>query len=131
MTSRRFVAAIVWCGLLVAAGCRTATVHNVQRAALGAPATATPAELSEAIWAAGRREGWRVREVEPGKLRAEKTVRTHRALVDIDYDATAFSITLVEANDLLYDGTSIHKTYNVWVAQLEKSIQDEIRFRYR
>ena len=116
--------------LLVGFGCRTAPVRNVQRTAITVPGTVTMAELSEAIWSASRREGWRVREVQPGRAHAEKTLRTHRALVAIDYDTSGYSITLLEADNLLYDGHGIHKAYNQWVAALEKSIQDELRFRY-
>jgi hypothetical protein len=110
-------------------GCRTAPVRQVQRTALAVPATITQSELSEAFWAAGRREGWRVREVAPGKLRAEKSLRSHRALVEIDYDASGYTITLVETDNLLQDGGRIHKTYNLWIEGLQKSIEQEFRFR--
>jgi photosystem II stability/assembly factor-like uncharacterized protein len=126
----RTVVRIVLIAILVAGGCRTAPVHNIPRTAITAPATATMADLSEAMWAAGRREGWRVREVESGKILAEKTLRTHRALVEIDYDRQGFSMRLIEADNLLYDGHDIHKAYNLWAAALEKSIEDELRFRY-
>ena len=128
---RRRIALIALGAVLAVAGCRTVTVYNVPRSPISVPATVTPKDVSEAIFAAGRREGWRVREVTPGQINAEKTVRTHRAFVRIDYDTTGFSVTLVEAENLLFDGTRIHKTYNLWVQQLEKSIQDELRFRFR
>jgi hypothetical protein len=117
--------------LLAAAGCRTAPVHNVARSAFAKPVEAAPANVGEAIWAAGRAEGWRVREVGPGELRAEKSLRTHRALVAIRYDAGGFGITLLEADDLMYDGRRVHEAYNEWVDQLEKRIQQEVRFRFQ
>ena len=116
--------------MLFTLGCRTAHVHNVPRRAITVPSTVTMKDLSEVVWSAARREGWRVREVQPGQAHAEKTLRTHRALVAIDYDTQGFAITLLEADNLLYDGQSIHKAYNVWVTALEKSIEDELRFRY-
>jgi hypothetical protein len=116
--------------LLLVVACRTAPVHDVPRTGWAIQSTPTMADLSEAIWAAGRREGWRVREVSPGVLRAEKTLRTHRALVEIDYDTTGYSIRLLEADNLLYDGRSIHDAYNEWVVALDKSIRDEMRFRH-
>ena len=127
---RRAIVSIALGAVLAVTGCRTATVYNVPRSPIGARAPVTDKEVSEAIGAAGRREGWRVREVAPGQIKAEKTVRTHRAMVRINYDTTGYSITLVEADNLLFDGTSIHKTYNLWVQQLDKSIQDELRFRF-
>jgi len=90
----------------------------------------TAEELSETVVAAGHREGWRVREDGPGKIVAEKRVRNHRALVAIDYDAAGYAITLLEADDLLYDGTYIHAAYNRWIEALEESIRQELRFRY-
>ena len=128
---RQLITSAVLGTMLAVTGCRTATVYNVPRTATGVPATTTMKQVSEAIWAAGRREGWRVREVTPGQINAEKSVRTHRALVRIDYDVNGFDITLVEADNLLYDGTSVHGTYNLWAKQLEKSIQDGLRFRFR
>ncbi len=117
--------------LLAIAGCKTTDVHNVPRTAFTGPVSARLQDVGEAIWAAGRREGWRVRETAPGEVSAEKNLRTHRALVRITYDTQGFDITLLEADGLEYDGRHIHKAYNEWVAQLEKAIQDEVRFRFR
>ena len=116
-------------GMLAADACRTAPVRQVPRSPLAGSPTITQQEVSETIWAAGRREGWRVLEVAPGKLRAEKSLRTHRALVEIDYDTTGYSITLIESDNLLYDGHRIHKTYNLWIEKLQASIEQEFRFR--
>ena len=127
---RRTVVMTLLIVTLASLGCRTARVHNVPRKAITVPSTVTTTELSEVIWSGARREGWRVREVQPGRAHAEKTLRTHRALVAIDYDTQGFAITLLEADNLLYDGQDVHKAYNLWAAALEKSIEDELRFRY-
>ena len=127
----RHALVLVLGGLLLAGACKTTDVHNVARTAFATPVSAGMRDVGEAIWAAGRREGWRVREVAPGDVRAEKNLRTHRALVRIGYDTQAFDITLLEADGLQYDGRHIHQAYNEWVAQLEKAIQEEIRFRFR
>jgi len=117
--------------LLTVTACKTTDVHNVPRTAYTTPVSGTMEAVGEAIWAAGRREGWRVREVSPGDVRAEKSVRTHRALVRIDYDTQGYAITLLEADGLQYDGHHIHKAYNQWVEQLDKAIKDEMQFRFR
>ena len=124
-------AIVLSCAVIVATACRSAPVHNIDRSTFSPPVAASPADVAEAIWAAGRREGWRVREVGPGELRAEKNLRTHRALVAIRYDVAGFSITLLEADDLMYDGHHVHKAYNEWVEELEKRIKQEIRFRFQ
>jgi hypothetical protein len=118
-------------GALCAGGCRTAPIHDVPRAAYTIPATVTTEQLAEAIWAAARREGWRTRDVSPGRTLVEKVVRRHRALTEITYDSTGFGLRLLEAENLLHDGSKVHATYNLWATALEKSIQSEIRFRFR
>jgi hypothetical protein len=119
--------------LLVFAGgvaCRKQAVHNVSREPLAVPRQLTPTEMADAIVAGAERANWRAREVGPGLIRAEKTFNQHRALSDITYNGASYSITLLSADNLLYDGTEIHKVYNEWVEQLQKGIADEIRFRY-
>jgi hypothetical protein len=130
-TTTLTVASLAGLALVGSVACRTATVRNVPRTGVSTPAPVTMQEMTDAIWAAGRREGWRMREVAPGQMRAEKQVRDHRAVSQIDYDTAGFSITLVSADNLLHQGNTIHKTYNLWVEQLEKSIKDEIQFRFR
>jgi hypothetical protein len=127
---RTLLTITVCAGAILASGCST-PVHDVSRAAFTTPAPVTMEQLAEAIWAGARREGWRTRDVSPGRTLVEKTVRVHRALTEITYDTMGFSLRLLEADNLDYDGTNIHKTYNLWVTQLEKSIQDEVRFRFR
>src|SRR5262249_27585895 len=124
---RTLLTIMVGASTILAIGCST-PVHNVSRANFTTPTPVTMEQLAEAIWVGARREGWRTRDVSPGRTLVEKTVRTHRALTEVTYDTTGFSLRLLEADDLDYDGTNIHKTYNVWATQLEKSIQDEIRF---
>jgi hypothetical protein len=40
------------------------------------------------------------------------------------------SAVLLEADNLKYDGRNIHWAYNAWIAEVERSIQDEVRFRF-
>ena len=117
--------------VLLGAGCRTATVNNVPRAAIAAPANVTMQEMQDALAAGGQRAGWRMRELSPGQMRAEKIVNQHRALSEITYDTAGYSITLLAADNLLYNGRRVHKVYNNWVKELQKSIDDEMRFRYQ
>lgn len=124
-----FVAALSL-GLAVLGGCRTAPVYNVPRAGVASPPTISMQEMQEALVAGGHRAGWRMREVAPGQMRAEKMVGHHRALTDVTYDTAGYSVTLVSADNLLYDGRYVHAAYNRWVKQLQKSIDDEMRFRY-
>jgi hypothetical protein len=122
--------ALVLLTLLGGAACRKEAVHNVSRPMLALPRDLTSTEMADAIAAGAERASWRVREIGPGQMRAEKTFNRHRALSDISYDGASYSVTLLSADNLLYDGVKIHKIYNRWVEQLQKGIADELRFRY-
>lgn len=70
--------------------------------------------------------GWVVRRNDPGKIVAELLVRTHRAEVEIDYSSSKYSILYKDSENLLYDGSSIHRNYNKWVQLLEKRIDQHL-----
>jgi hypothetical protein len=116
---------------LLGAGCRKEVVHNVLQAPVAAPQVVTLEQVSQAIIGGCDRAGWRAREVAPGVVRAEKVFNQHRAMSEITYDTTSYSITLLTADNLLFDGRRVHKRYNQWADELEKSINDEMRFRFQ
>lgn len=117
--------------VLLGSACRKEIINNVpRRAPINAPLTLTMADMTEVLVDAGERAGWRMRTAGPGRMRAEKVVRVHRAVTEIGYDERGYSITLLQADNLLYDGEKVHKVYNDWIEELQKSIDDEVRFRY-
>jgi hypothetical protein len=124
------VAIVIGIAALIGAGCRTEAVRNV-RAPMNAPGDASMADLAQDLTLGGERCGWRVRDAGPGRLRAEKIVGQHRAVSEIAYDQAGYNVTLLQADNLLYDGGQVHKAYNDWVEQLQKCISDEMRFRYQ
>ena len=85
--------------------------------------------MAQVLTLGAERCGWRVRDAGPGRLRGEKIVSDHRAVSEIAYDSTGYSITLLQADNLLFDGRQVHKAYNGWVEKLQKCIEDELRFR--
>lgn len=66
--------------------------------------------------------GWRVREQAPGHLVATITPRSHMAAVDITYTNKSYSIHYKDSNNLLYNGSDIHRNYNKWIKFLENNI---------
>lgn len=113
---------------LAAAGCRSATVEQVQSAPLYAPTGSSLEEVKAGIVKAGWPAGWKMAEVEPGHMVGEISLRgKHSATVDILYDTEVFSILYKDSKNLKYTGRSIHKRYVVWVRQLSTAIQTEMR----
>jgi hypothetical protein len=53
-------------------------------------------------------------------------LRTHVAVVDIDYDQRAYNIRYKDSTNLDYTGTTIHRNYNGWVENLDKAIKAQL-----
>jgi len=62
----------------------------------------------------------------PGKVEGVLALRTHRAVVDIDYDTKVYSIKYKDSVNLDYDGKTIHKNYNGWVENLDRAIKSKL-----
>ena len=73
---------------------------------------------------------WEVREIGPGHLQGKHTKsggkdKLHVAVLDVRFDAKSVRISYKDSQELNYDKAAgvIHKTYNNWVHNLEKSIR--------
>lgn len=87
-----------------------------------APASKIDAIIKVAV--TGR--GWQVQDLSPGLIQATLKQRSHVAVVNIKYSNKAYSIEYVSSQDLLYDGSKIHRNYNRWVKTLEQDINKEM-----
>ena len=112
---------------LLIVGCRGATpVYNVESAPVAANKPATTKDVENAIIRAGGTMGWKMVPRGPGKMEGTLELRTHRAVVDIDYDTKKYSIKYKDSANLQYDGTNIHQNYNGWVQNLDKAIRAQL-----
>jgi len=111
------------------AGCATKPIYEVTDAPFPASTSAEDDQLADLIREAGKRQGWRIEKEAPGRMRGNYLRGRHRAVVEIEYSASAYSITYRDSAFLKYDGDSIHDTYNVWVRDLEAAIDREAKFR--
>jgi hypothetical protein len=59
-------------------------------------------------------------------VEGELRVRSHVAVVDINYSTTSYSISHKSSTNLLYDGTEIHKNYNSWIHNLQEEIEKRL-----
>ncbi|MDF1625848.1 MAG: hypothetical protein P1U84_06165 [Parvibaculaceae bacterium] len=108
---------------------RTKPVYNVNnmtvRTGTGTPATLQ--QVHDAIVVGATQKGWLVRDEGPGHIVAQIFVRSHMAEVDITFDATKFSINYKNSENLLYDGTVIHRNYNKWIQFMIDKIAINLR----
>jgi hypothetical protein len=115
--------------LAVSLGCAPQPVRNVSNAPV-VTSTKTPsiAEIGEAIKRAGVGLGWAMREQQPGKIVGTLALRTHTAVVNIDYDTASYSINYADSTELKYDAAkgTIHKNYNSWVQNLNNAIRAQL-----
>ncbi len=110
---------------MVAAQAREAPLVETGRVVL---TTATGQDaVRAAIISGGASHGWVVTQEEPGKLTLKYNNQgKHEVVLDVLFDAKGYEIKYVDSKGLNYaktaEGTTIHPTYNRWVANLVKAI---------
>jgi hypothetical protein len=115
--------------ILLIAGCTSQPIHNISETNLpslknGSPPTVEIVQNS--IIKACKERGWIPSVTQPGIIEARLTLRSHRAVVEISYTDNSYTITYKDSENLDYSNGSIHRNYNNWVANLSRSIQEEI-----
>ena len=110
--------------LLLLAACTSKPLVNVVNEPLASEQSM--ATVHDAIFAAGHAHGWHMKDAGDTSIVATLNLRTHRAVVDIDYSTTEFSITYVDSDDLNSKGGNIHRNYNRWVNNLRVGIHNEL-----
>lgn len=128
MGTTKWAAIVVAAGMLVAAGCRTPTpVYNVSNAPIST-SKSNPSldEIGQIIVRAGASLGWQMKQTKPGHILGTLYLRTHVAVVDVNYNTTSYSIQYKDSKDLNYDGANIHPNYNGWVQNLDNRIRAQL-----
>jgi len=114
--------------LLLLTACRTAPIYNVHDAAIPSSQKApiTMNEIEGAIVRAGAGLGWTMSVVAEGHIVATLNIRSHQAVVDINYDERDYSINYKSSYNLKYNGTKIHSQYNNWIRNLTQAINAQV-----
>jgi hypothetical protein len=115
--------------LVVTLGCTIAPIHNVTNAPIATSAKSpSMADIGDAIKRAGAGLGWAMREQTPGKMVGTLNLRTHTAVVNVDYDTSTYSINYADSSELKYDAAkgTIHKAYNGWIQNLSNAIRVQL-----
>lgn len=106
----------------VTTGCGTGPIYNVQNSKIDNQKSSETVYV--AIKDAGQSLGWKITKVKPGVAEGKLYLRTHLAVVRIDYSSSAYSINYVSSQNLDYNAQKrkIHTNYNGWIQNLEKAI---------
>jgi uncharacterized lipoprotein YmbA len=113
---------------MVLAACAPQPIYQVNNVpATKTGGTASAEEVKAAIMLAGAALGWQMKPVKPGLIIGTLILRTHTAVVEIPYSADQYSILYKDSADLKYDGTTIHKSYNRWIQNLNQEIRNQLR----
>ena len=107
--------------LLALTACGPTKPYDVPATAFSDPKT-TQEDRGEQIKRAAAGLGWTVKEAGPGRLEASLLQGSKRAVVDIRFDSTAFTVHYLDSAGLSYDGTRIDPLYNQWVERLEDAV---------
>ncbi len=116
------VSSVLFLTLFILAGCRTATVYNVNNDPI--EVNASMDKVYKAIKLAGASKGWIITQAKPGLAIGKIMLRKHQAVVEIPYDEKSFSIKYKSSLNLKYNSETnqIHQNYNGWVQNLENAI---------
>lgn len=112
--------------LVILAGCRSNPVFNITDAPIEIESKHSSTDIKKAIIRAGAGLGWQMEAEKAGHIVGTLYLRTHVAIVDIKYTNKNYSITYKSSENLGYDGKNIHKNYNSWVQNLNRSIQAQL-----
>jgi len=128
MRTRKWAVILASVFAILLVSCRSAPVYNVSDAAIAADkSNLTLEDVSKAIMRAGGGLGWQMKPEGTGHMVGTLYLRTHVAIVDIDYTTKSYSIKYKDSKDLDYDGTNIHSNYNGWIQNLKKAIDVQLR----
>lgn len=79
-------------------------------------------EVEQAIYNAGKNNGWIMKKQETGFILAKKVIKKHTMVVRISYSKDDYSITYIASENLNYNNYYIHQNYNIWINHLENDI---------
>src|SRR5262245_16241344 len=119
----RLALVLVFAALALVLGCRTLVpIASVHDAPLLTVPDATLEDAAYAIAIAARSLGWVTEPGAPGVMTATLHLRTHTAVVRIEFDAEKYSILPVETQNIEREGDLIHPNYNGWMQNLQQRI---------
>jgi len=107
---------------LIFTACGAEKVYNVSNHHV--ENTKSSETVYRAIKSAGQSLGWQIYKIRPGVAQGKLYLRTHVAIVQINYTSSRYSIQYASSKNLKYNAKkrTIHSNYNGWIQNLEKAI---------
>lgn len=102
--------------------CASRPILNVNDAPIATGKSLQVNQVRQAIVTAGSALGWKIVDSKPGLLEGTLRLRDHTAVVEIPFTTGKYSIVFKSGVNLNEKDGQIHKNYNGWVQNLEKSI---------
>lgn len=102
--------------------CASIPILNVIDAPIATGKSLQVNQVRQAIVTAGSALGWKIVDSKPGLLEGTLRLRDHTAVVEIPFTTDKYSILFKSGVNLNEKDGQIHKNYNGWVQNLEKSI---------
>jgi hypothetical protein len=125
---RNFGGILAVTAALLLVACASQPILNVTQAPVAAnKPNPSMDDVRTAIVRAGSGLGWQMNPDKAGHITGRLTLRTHVAVVDIDYTQTDYSIKYRESTNLDADGGNIHRNYNGWIQNLDKAIRVQLQ----
>ena len=117
----------VWLILLVSlfifTGCGQA-IYSVKKENKAVKLTAN--QMKRIIISSATERGWMVKKVSSGLIHLTHFRGKHMAKLGVKYTKSSYSINYLDSQNLKYDGIKIHRTYNSWVKNLERTIDQKL-----
>jgi len=127
MRLKQLKTAVVAIGtVLLIVGCVVAPVRNVVNQPVSTNRPVSLDEVGDAIVRAGTSLNMQMLKAGPGLITATYTPRGPSATMEIRYDIKQYSITYKDSQGMRYDGSDIHKKYNIWVQNLDNRIRAKL-----
>ena len=120
------VSALLLFSTLIITGCGSSRIYNVPKHNVSHKKSSET--VYRAIKSAGQSLGWNIQKVKPGVAQGKLNLRSHVAVVSINYTNSSYSIRYVRSQNLKYNSKrqTIHKNYNGWIQNLEKAIDNRL-----
>ena len=112
--------------LLVLTGCGKQPILNISENPISVKQGTSSDKIYKAIKTAGISKGWMVTKTSEGVAKAVLNIRTHQAIVRINYTDKDYSINYVSSINLKSDGKVIHSNYNGWIGYLRQAIDVQL-----
>ena len=126
----RIVAILLAVAALAFSGCANQQpIQNVANAPIILPPgkSVTMNDVTTAIMRAGTQLGWQMQPEGPGRMTGRIALRAHLAVIEIEHDTKSYSIKYRDSTNLDARDGMIHKNYNGWIQNLDKSIRTQLQ----